>query len=1620
VATPVNANYISGTFVLALDQQFSDPIPYDVSAANLATTLVDSFAEIVSVSVTRSDPDEQYGFSWTITFTDLINDGDMPQLSGTPSLVATGAQIDITSFITENSVAGSFALGLVDGWTSALAYDITAEDMAVELQSLYSEGVVTVDRTGPTTENGYTWCATFSGSSYDGDVETLTVDSASLTGDGVGVTIIEQVKGYHASGTSLAVSFEVPDSHGGVPVSGYRLQWSTSPTFDADVHETIFNDAEFLYQIQTVVVRSIDRSDVSGSFQLSYAGETTESISVNATAFEMRVALENLDSIDAVEVAKSGSFVSTDYSVAATNDLYVVNVDSVNLTEILSHGDEIRISDQIVCVGASSSLEVGLVETVTCSDSNVQTIVELDATSYMEISAGGFEWQVTFVQTAEQEMLTVQSHDHLSLSPSDSFIEVVGRDCASCTYLTNLNAGDTYYARVYAMNDFGEHEDSSNIASETAMTVPGIPRNVLAEVVSAEEVEVFWSAPLSDGGSAITVYEVQFDTSADFSSPQSTLYTPDTSVSEYDVIISGLVAGTTYFVRVGAQNDVPFQLNIDGTTNQNFEVSSVSSVVPADIAPNAPTLVEVRRLSATSLRAWITPPARTGGAPITTYSLNLGTSSDLLDSVVLSHDAQDLPQLEGNIAFDVTNLTSGVVYYANTFATTSIGNSTASSSIAYAVPAAHPGAVDTVELTSVLIQDSPITTAQITWSSLQLDEGGSAIESYTAEWWKVGSVAEVQVLSFSYATGGTFEISYRGTDSGPIEYDISGEDLRWWLLTAFDAAGLDEIQVTKDTTALGFDYQISFIGNEGNVPAMTCDASSLTTDAVPATCTISERVVGIRDGGVGEVQKIAPSDTPGGWLSFQFAGSASSPYVYITDADERAERIKSALEDLSTIGIVNVNEVDADPVFWLVTFDASVGNVEAIDVDDQHLNSTVYIFDGDNAIDTNASAAVICEECVVGEQPLAYASETLSAADRSFSVDDLESEEFYSARVIATNARGNGVPMTSTPATYQMPAQAPGQPTDVSLSVDTGSPDSLVLSFASPVSDGGSDILLYKAEWCALSSDASEAECFWQALEGTVTKNATDDERTMDSDDIRCASFPYQAVYVITTNTSADLEFVLSVDGEDTLPIPTNASAMAIDETSGTYYCTDDIEASCSRDSELVGSMQSYLEDLPSISSVKVKRSNTGSEQFTFTVTFTDDRDIDVQLTSGSGVDITKTADGLSAMSSCTGSYVINGLTNGQEYLARVYAYNSVGFSLPQVASTSEKPQTTASAPTVAVLSVVSDSSLRVIFNVPLDDGGDSVTEYMVELDSSSSFDSGTSTTVNGHTFEAEFLGPVRYLSGGSPFTSTFAGLETGTTYYARVRALNSQGYGSVALTSPESEVPRRTPGAPSNVAVYSASFDAITVSFNDPIDDGGETIDFYKIEWDLTPTCNSNAEAPNKGTVVVSASQYNYYTISDLSNTTQYFVKVSAANSMGYGPSIASSPSAVTPSLQKPGKATSLAVYPSGSDTLISWSAPTQPWFDLPCNGTDSDPGSCPYLVAEGGSEIKSYTIYISDSSNFAVASGEITVEHTAGTSSYTTIISNGLSSGDYYVRIFVSTAVGISPASETLTFTV
>jgi uncharacterized repeat protein (TIGR02543 family) len=114
------------------------------------------------------------------------------------------------------------------------------------------------------------------------------------------------------------------------------------------------------------------------------------------------------------------------------------------------------------------------------------------------------------------------------------------------TTVTGLTNGATYTFRVAAKNAIGTGAQSSDSNAVTPQTVAGAPSGVAATAGNASAT-VSWTAPASNGGSAITGYDVTPYVGV---VPQAT-----TSVGLVtQTTVSGLTNGTTYTFRVAAKN----------------------------------------------------------------------------------------------------------------------------------------------------------------------------------------------------------------------------------------------------------------------------------------------------------------------------------------------------------------------------------------------------------------------------------------------------------------------------------------------------------------------------------------------------------------------------------------------------------------------------------------------------------------------------------------------------------------------------------------------------------------------------------------------------------------------------------------------------------------------------------------------------------------------------------------------------------------------------------------------------------------------------------------------------------------------------------------------------------
>jgi len=115
VSTVEHANMLDGFFRLEYDGEITEPIPIDADAFQMQMSLSD-LSSIGNVLVTRSEGDDQDGYTWTIQFVSDENSGNLDDLIVHSDNVSTtgsigGASVAIAAGGTDGSfIGGTFAI----------------------------------------------------------------------------------------------------------------------------------------------------------------------------------------------------------------------------------------------------------------------------------------------------------------------------------------------------------------------------------------------------------------------------------------------------------------------------------------------------------------------------------------------------------------------------------------------------------------------------------------------------------------------------------------------------------------------------------------------------------------------------------------------------------------------------------------------------------------------------------------------------------------------------------------------------------------------------------------------------------------------------------------------------------------------------------------------------------------------------------------------------------------------------------------------------------------------------------------------------------------------------------------------------------------------------------------------------------------------------------------------------------------------------------------------------------------------------------------------------------------------------------------------------------------------
>jgi hypothetical protein len=202
------------------------------------------------------------------------------------------------------------------------------------------------------------------------------------------------------------------------------------------------------------------------------------------------------------------------------------------------------------------------------------------------------------------------------------------------TRLAGLALGTEYAMTVTAKNAIGSSEPS---AATTARThgAPGVPAQPTLAAGDGASVVATWTAPESDGGSAITGYLVTLRSGDEVVATR--------SATEPTATFEGLARGAAYTVDVAAQNAL-------GTSAASAASASVTIGAIAPDAPAAPVVVP----GVGSLEVAWTAPAANGSAILDYTVTATPTAGGAPVTATVPALSASLPSLDRGTAYDVT------------------------------------------------------------------------------------------------------------------------------------------------------------------------------------------------------------------------------------------------------------------------------------------------------------------------------------------------------------------------------------------------------------------------------------------------------------------------------------------------------------------------------------------------------------------------------------------------------------------------------------------------------------------------------------------------------------------------------------------------------------------------------------------------------------------------------------------------------------------------------------------------------------------------------------------------------------------------------------------------------
>ena len=553
--TPLNAQ-VSVSFTPLVSNGGSAITGYTVTSAPGGFTGTGSASPIIVAGLTNGT-----SYTFTVTATNAIGTGSSSSPSASTTPVTVPNAPTLVSAVEGNTQAiVSFSPPAFDGGTPITNYTVTSAP----------GGFTATGSTSPITVTGLT-----NGTTYN-----FTVTATNAIGTGADSAPSNNVKlstepdkpvnlAAVVLGSSISLTWSAPENNGGTAVTDYVVEYqlSTGGTW------SVFSDASSTQTSATVIGLSNRTSYDFRVRAINVIGQSIPSDIVTASPGEpAQVFIQNISDLTNPSIGTNIRITNEGTSEYEYQYTWCIT-DSID--NLCGGGDDVFSGSNAKLIQAHENYDFNATSTVpnpgnyffhinvlygSQSSSAYQSFTAVatfpDAPTAVTATSSDSQAVVSFTPPVSNGGSAITGYTVTS-APGG----FTGTGSTSPITVAGLTNGMAYTFTMTATNIVGIGPVSSPPSnSVTPMSIPNAPTGLLATAGNGQ-VSLSWTAPVNNGGSAITDYVVEYKLSSD--SVWSVV--ADTYSNGTTAVITGLTNGSSYDFRVSAVNSIG-QSSVNGTS----------------------------------------------------------------------------------------------------------------------------------------------------------------------------------------------------------------------------------------------------------------------------------------------------------------------------------------------------------------------------------------------------------------------------------------------------------------------------------------------------------------------------------------------------------------------------------------------------------------------------------------------------------------------------------------------------------------------------------------------------------------------------------------------------------------------------------------------------------------------------------------------------------------------------------------------------------------------------------------------------------------------------------------------------------------------------------------------